>query len=402
MPLHSKLSAGALSTPSAPRGKSNSTAANTAALFVYAAVALRNGRKSSGRRAGRRLRAIGKQEGANARTGQQGLKAVGQQELVATSNKEKEAEELMRQAAALRESISELEAEKSEFEKHEQYKLFQQFDVNGKGIGVEELQKGWEEVQGKPLDRVMAVNLVDKFDSNKNGVLEFDEFDMKELQASLDKLLVHREVERVASEKAEEKRLAKLEMEQKLKEYNETLPGNDDTGLLTRIGSVVAYGLPILDAARLGLPIAIMLNFLLGADGLIHALDALIVAGNAIPFASLILYLIIQWISDQEELPALLRYNLKQAALLDIAIAFPALLADASGLLPDQAVASQIWVVLHSIGFLAICGCAFYSMASSVLGIAPRSIPWVSANAVKGIAGEPPSLDDDAQPQASA
>jgi len=377
---------------SMPQRKS-SVAGNAVALFVYAALAARRGRKSV--RTGRSLHAMGKQERKNTRAGGR-LHALAQQEVASVkTDKEKQAEELRLQAASLRESIAELEAEQAEAEKNEQLKLFKTFDMDGSGsISVEELQHGWKEVIGKALDPSMADSLVKEFDANKNGYLEFEEFDMHRLQASFDKLLVHRDIAELARKKAEEKRIAEEEIQQKIKEYNETLPGNDDTGIIARLGSIAAYCLPIWDCARLGLPLALMVQLLSGSSDFLQSLDFFVTTSDAIPFGSLIVYIFLQWLSDREELPALTRYNLKQAALLDIAIAVPAILADASGLIPDQTVGSQIWCVLHSIGFLVLVSCCAYSMVSSALGIAPRAIPVISANAVEGIAGKPPSLED--------
>jgi hypothetical protein len=297
--------------------------------------------------------------------------------------------------------VAALEEEQAEAARKERLEIFKIFDAAGKGgIGVDELQIGWKEVNGKALDRNMATSLVEEFDRNKNGRLEFDEFDMTQMQASLDRLLVHRDIEAMAKMKAEEKIRNEEELEQRLKEYWETLPGNDDTSIFTRLGSVLAYLLPIWDCAKLGLPIAMALN-LIGSSGMLQALDTFVIAGDVLPFGSLFLYIALQWISDREELPALLRYNLKQAALLDIAIAVPAILADLTGLIPDQTIGAQLWCVFHSLGFLALVGCIAYSVISSALGIAPRAIPIISANAVKGIAGEPPTLetlhDDDSQ-----
>jgi len=296
-----------------------------------------------------------------------------------------EAAALEQRAAQLRASAATLEEEQREVERSRQLDVFNVFDVDRSGgVCAQKLQAGWQKVRGFGLDTATASRLLQEHDENQSGELEFDEFCVKRLEATLGAILAEREAEELVAREVERVRQEQLELERQVKEYYERLPGNQDAEWPTRVIAILAYFLPMLDAAELGLPLGILI------PPLMPSLDFFLIAGQSIPFGSFGLFLAAQWVGSREELPALLRFNFYQAVSLDIAVGFirlAAQLVNAS----DATWVGNVWCIINILGFLLVLAGIAYSVASTLLGSAPRGLPWASASAEESMGLKPPS-----------
>jgi len=303
----------------------------------------------------------------------------------------KEVTALELQASSLRARAVELEAEQAKQDRLRRQALFNEFDTDGSGgVDAQELQRGWKELTGTFLDERAATRLLEAHDMDGNGVLEFEEFDVKRFQATLDRLWAEDEAAELAACQAEKEREEKLEAEKRLKEYYESLPGNNDTGLLTRVGSALPYILPLLDVSRFGVPLGILFPVLLPVVDLLYVPYALL--DIKIPFGTLIIFFAMQAVAANKELPALLRFNFLQALQLDIAIFIPTLLRALSESVPGEDLSGWLWVVCSVVPFLIVTGFVTYSVLNSFCGIAPRGIPFISEAAERAMGVQRPDI----------
>lgn len=90
-----------------------------------------------------------------------------------------------------------------------------------------------------------------------------------------------------------------------------------------------------------------------------------------------------------------MRYNLRQAVLLDIAMFFPSIFAFiVSAVLGDDAAKlGPIATVGSDVVFVTIVVCVLYSIGSSALGVLPDKLPVISAMNREGNRGG--DADDD-------
>lgn len=300
------------------------------------------------------------------------------------------------EAASLEQAAARLRAEAAEFEAERRRRCFSEFDVDGSGgIDVVELQLGMKRRLAMELKASTARTLLSFFDKNLSGELEFDEFDLKLLQSTA---LARDREEDLAKKQAEKESGAE---EKAAIESPQTLPGeNQDDGLLVRLACALAYLLPVLDGLQYGLPLCAVFPQLLA---IVAPLAVLLSSLEQIPFGSLIFFLVIQYLSRQQWVPALLRYNLCQAVDLDIRIclfglflqlapmlveAFVPLSEESieAGMITTQPTTFAILLVclgilLATLVFLPFIVSIIYSITWSMFGYVPRSIPMVSQEA---------------------
>lgn len=300
---------------------------------------------------------------------------------------DEEVVELENQAAKLRASAAILEAEMVQQKQYEEQKLFKTFDADGSGgVDVEELQRGWREFTGTDLDMEMAAQLLEEYDNNNNGVLEIEEFDARGMKVTLEKLQAQAEATKVKALMAEQARLATLKAEEELKEYYEHLPGpNTDTGLATRVLAAACYLLPLLDGSTHGVPFGILVPPAMPfVDTFLSAHERL----EHIPFGTLIVFLGLQSLANKTELPALLRFNMFQALQLDVALLLQVILSYVA--YNVDGMTNLLFVGI--IPFLMHVGYIGYAIASTLCGVAPRSIPYISGWAEQAMGMKPPDI----------
>ncbi|OLP95267.1 hypothetical protein AK812_SmicGene22615 [Symbiodinium microadriaticum] len=171
-----------------------------------------------------------------------------------------DAEALAKEAAKLRAEAAELEAEQEELRRKERQALFKILDTDSSGaLDAKELQKGVKDVMGgSDVTDEQAERLVTALDLNGDGIIQPEELDFTAVQFRKE-MQTKEEAERTAAyASTEEELLRNLESNQREagKEWDEFLASrparNEDTGLLTRIGSLLAYALPLTDALRFG------------------------------------------------------------------------------------------------------------------------------------------------------
>lgn len=314
------------------------------------------------------------------------------------------------EAASLEEAAARLRAEAAEFEAERRQRFFSEFDVNGSGgVDAAELQLGMKQRLAIKLEESTARYLLSLFDKNRSGELEFEEFDLKLLQSAA-----------LASIRDEEEVLAKQQAEDQREADEKTvanLPGeNQEDGLWVRLACALAYLLPVLDGILYGLPLCLIFPQLLTVYAPLALLMNLL---EQIPFGSLIIFVIMQYLSRQQWVPALLRYNLCQAVDLDVRICLFGLflqlapmLAGAFVPLSEEFIEAGIIstiptgyaILLGFVGlglatlvFLPFIASIIYSITWSIFGYVPRSIPMVSQEAerIMGLPQEETDKDKD-------
>eukprot|EP00440_Ansanella_granifera_P044214 gb/GFBE01047915.1/.p1 GENE.gb/GFBE01047915.1/~~gb/GFBE01047915.1/.p1 ORF type:complete len:409 (+),score=96.75 gb/GFBE01047915.1/:1-1227(+) len=299
---------------------------------------------------------------------------------------------LERAAQKLREEAAQLASEVDEGLRQQQLRWFQRFDVDNTGaLSVRELRQGMLQWCEEDVSEVVAKRLLEEHDVNKDGKLQPSEFNLRSLKASLRQI----EADIATKEAKMEAEAREREEEQRqLEEYKATLPvANDDTGLIVRLSSILVYVLPILDSLRFGAPLLVLAP---AALSFMMPWYMLLVVVNAIPFGQLLLFFGLSSLSDKCELPVLFRYNCRQAMELDVAVCLFKLFCDlmfflAYGSSPDELTqqldGTNLALTMGFIAYLALgvlvfflmWACVAYSAASSLLGLTPNGIPYLSA-----------------------
>ena len=293
--------------------------------------------------------------------------------LFATSDDtDDEIERLRSMAAKLRAEASALEFAQQEAVAIAAEKAFQKFDKDQDGeISLEELKKGLEKEFKMELSEKRVKQLMDDFDKSGDGALQVDEFvGVDVLRNRLDALA--RDEKALALEKAKaaqlEEEAVKL-LQAQLEFINEKEPTNTD-----RLVSVLPYLFPLLD----GLQFAKYL-VLENADNPLSVVVALTYAFyRSIPFGGLITFFALSFLSGNPSINRLVRFNMQQAIFLDIALFFPGLIAALLTLVTPGTIPPALTELGDNALFLILLATVGYSAVSSLLGIEPNKIPFIS------------------------
>ncbi|CAM9424632.1 unnamed protein product [Chrysoparadoxa australica] len=325
-------------------------------------------------------------------------------------------EEAMEQARKLEALAADLRAEATAMETEQnQLKLqavksqFETLDVDGNGvIDVQELVQGLEPILREKLKGNLkkrlgtsptpsqvneaiselpgatlittetAEELLSQFDTNKDGVLQLNEFDSLEV--------FRQRFERIVAEQADAAReSARVEREQKVAQelaqemYDALEINNDPATGVDRVLSTLPYILPLLDAVTFG-------SHFVQTHENIPFLTPLFLAAvifRAIPFSGISLFFGFQFIASNPKINKLVRYNLRQAVNLDILVALPALLSSIALVASGGGQGGEGNVELFNTGsdvlfFLAL-GAIAYSVGASLLGQFPNKLPILGA-----------------------
>ncbi|CAE8627293.1 unnamed protein product [Polarella glacialis] len=306
--------------------------------------------------------------------------------------------QLQLEASKLRAEVSSLEAEREEQLQRDRLSLFRSFDLDSSGaIDDQELRKGLQEL-GLKLDAPEATKLLRALDKDGDGRLQLEEF---HLQAA-SKLIEEWRAEERAAEDAQRalERQSKdiLSEKQAEQELLASLPlENDDVSLPTRLASVLAYLLPLMDALRYGVPLAMAFPFLQGPFSALVLISGVF---GAVPLGLGYLALLIgmQNLAENIELPTLLRFNLRQSVILDVALLVPGFLGSLVSFALDAAgtpVSEELAATGNSVVFVLIAACVAYSTVSSLLGVAPTGLPYISQKAGEAISDTRPNNEED-------
>ncbi len=286
---------------------------------------------------------------------------------------------------------------------------FESFDTNRDGsISAEELKMGLEKAfKGLVITPEQASKLMIAFDESNDGAIQFNEFKgaeafklrleafiRDEKDAEIKALYAARE-NKVAAELAEQKSEALAQFQSS---FNEGPATNSD-----KVVSLLPYLFPLLDSIQYG-------RFLLSTEQdnpLIATLAVLYQLYLTIPFSGLIAFFALGALSSNMRLNRLVRFNIQQAISLDIALILPSLLGGVGVIgLPylGVTVPDEVKVTLSTLTFFLFSAAILYSCLSSLLGIVPNKIPFVSDGVERRVpkasmfdeTGNLPSNDKDA------
>lgn len=285
-----------------------------------------------------------------------------------------EVERLKSMAAKLRAEASLLEAQQKEERANETERAFRKFDTNKDGqVSFEELKQGLEKYLKTELKEDRVKKLMEEFDASGDGSLQLDEFvNVEQFRNRLEAIVrdekaVALEAQVTAKKAAEAAAFAVAKMEL----INEKEPTLSEKALAT-----LPYLLPLLDGLQFG-------RFLLeGQDNpAIAVLAGLYILYRSIPFSGFIAFFALNILSNQLGINRLIRFNMQQAIYLDIALFIPGLLASVGSLVLGG-LGVTLPTLFSQIGsdaiFVTLLAAIGYCVVSSLSGIVPDKIPWIS------------------------
>jgi len=209
--------------------------------------------------------------------------------------------------------------------------------------------------------------------------LRLQDLSSLEFEAALKQLVSEAQQLRIQKQR-EEDQLREAAKAQEIVEQLEYSEPNDDRSLGTRLLACLAYMLPLTDALQFGLLLPSMVPAFLPLFKLLAVPNALI---NAIPLGSLITFFLMSILSNMEELPLLLRFNLQQAILIDVALFIPSIIGSIGSFVSGGSgkIAPELGVLV----FLCVLMTALYSALVTLYGNDPDGIPGISKAARKTI-----------------
>eukprot|EP00434_Breviolum_minutum_P008809 symbB.v1.2.007768.t1/scaffold480.1/size253386/30 len=150
---------------------------------------------------------------------------------------------------------------------------------------------------------------------------------------------------------------------------------NDDRSLGPRLGGSLAYILPLTEAFKFMLPLVQQFPPLGVIFGPITLLTVLL---NTIPFIPLILF--VTYIICAQDIPRLIRFNLEQAVLIDMALTLPSFILSGLEFSGNVEVAS----ILGGLTFALTFGISVYAVLCNLDGKDPDGVPFIS-NVTKNV-----------------
>lgn len=297
--------------------------------------------------------------------------AVKQLMAAADSETDDEIERLQSMAAKLRAEAAALEAEQSKAVAEAAERAFKKFDLNQDGnVSVQELKKGLEKEFKQELPEKRVQQLMDAFDKSGDGALQLDEFvGVDQFRNRLDALA--RDERAQALEKA---KLAKAEeavaqaLQEQVSVINDKPPSATD-----KLVSILPYLFPLLDGFQYA-------RFLVldNPDNLLAVIPTLIYAlYRSIPFGGFIAFFVLYSLAGRPGINRLVRYNMQQAIFFDIALFFPGLFSALIGL-AGIPLPTAVTALSSDALFLTLLATVGYCVVSSLLGITPDKVPFIS------------------------
>ncbi|GAX22598.1 hypothetical protein FisN_14Hh231 [Fistulifera solaris] len=280
-------------------------------------------------------------------------------------------ERLRSEAARLRAEAAALEARQAAEMAQAVEKVFQKFDTNKDGeISLAELKAGLENAFKLELSEDRVRKLMEAFDKSGDGALQLDEFvGVDRFRNKLDALARDErakalEKAKIAKQEADVSRL----LEAQVARINDGPPTPTD-----RIVSILPYLFPLMD----GLQYASFL-LLKNQDNPLAVLSLITYTlYRAIPFGGFIAFFALFYVAGKPEINRLVRFNTQQAIYLDIALFFPGLITGLFAILGGP-VDPTLAEVTNDAIFFTLAAAILYSVGSSLLGIYPDKIPFIS------------------------
>ena len=148
---------------------------------------------------------------------------------------------------------------------------------------------------------------------------------------------------------------------------------DDEIQGLDRFKSCVPYILPLIDGHHFAKYICLRFPVIGTIDS--FTVGPLADIADSIPFASLILFLILSLGTRNPEMSKSLRFNAQQAVLIDVSLILPELTASAFGTIKEFAPFYEPMSNFTTYYYLTL---VIYSIASNIRGQKPNQIPYLS------------------------
>lgn len=293
----------------------------------------------------------------------------------APTDEDDEIARLKAMAQKLRAEASALEAEQLQERASVARMAFEKFDDDSDGkISKEELKRGLEASLKTEISDERVQKLMTKFDVSGDGYLQLDEMvSVDQFRNQLEAF--SREEKRLAREAsmaAQKEKEEAEKVEAKMAVFNDKEPTQSD-----KVLSIIPYLFPLFDSLQFG-----RYFFMENADNAFLGLVGLVYgAYRSIPFSGFVAFIALNTLSNNPGLNKLIRFNMQQAIFLDIALFFPGLFAALfAGIASGAGI--QIPAAVNAAGSTAIFGAliltCLYAAISSLLGIKPDKIPFIS------------------------
>lgn len=310
---------------------------------------------------------------------------------------------LQLEAAQLRSDVEELETAREQKLLQERQKWFRTFDADGSGgVDVKELRQGMKIYNNTDLDEGWASRLLKLHDKNQDGVLQLEEFDVHSFEATISRWKVEQRAKQVLEEReATAARRKKQDEKERLQQQEEEMERQfqleDQPKILTTmevmtplviLASVLSYILPLIDGLQFSFPFverfpATMELLFVGLQFPMEMLDAVPLGlGRIVALVGMYM------LSDFRSLPLLVRFNLRQAVVLDLILFMPA----SASLAASLGDLGDLQDVINVLAFLLLWACTIYCVGSNVAGVAPNCIPGISKSVARTISST--SYDD--------
>ena len=296
---------------------------------------------------------------------------------------------LKAEAAKFRAEAAELESVQAAERAKVVEEIFNKFDTNKDGeISVEELRQGLNSVFGPDvaLSDERAEKLLQAFDDSGDGALQLEEFkSINEFRMKLDQLILEEKEAALESQRmASEARQASDLAQEKVKMLEELLNDSPPT-VSDRIVSLIPYIFPLVDSIQYG-------QYMLNKDmdsPIVAFVTTLYAIYQAVPFSGLFAFFVLSFLSGNMSLNRLVRFNMQQAILLDIALIIPGLFGGlATYCLPTFfgiPISQEMIVNSSTLTFLLVSSVIIYSCAFSLAGKTPDNVPFISERVEKRV-----------------
>jgi Ca2+-binding EF-hand superfamily protein len=240
-------------------------------------------------------------------------------------------------AAKLRAEASALEAEQQIVVNSKLAQTFALLDTNKDGsISLQELKDALATQLESIVSEEQAIKIMKKFDTSGDGAIQLEEFKgIEAFRTIFEKVLSEEkqlEIE-ATSQAAIAKQTADFAAQRvaTIKDQVNSLPptGSD------KIVSLIPYLLPLCDA----LPYAKMFiqdNNLEQNNPILAFASSIYMVYQMVPFSGLIAFFLFNTIASNLQLNRLVRFNIQQAILLDIALIFPGIIGAVATIIAKQ------------------------------------------------------------------
>lgn len=280
-------------------------------------------------------------------------------------------------ASRLEREAAKLRAEAAALESDRRAARARQLLGGNSTVGPEELVKTIKDMFGLSLSAKEVAELTASDSTVDTGTnnLGFDDLASKIFDTTLERLEKAQNA-RLSAELAErQQQLAEEAKREKAAAAAASLfsADSEDGGIQGRVLACLPYLLPLVDGIQFGGP---AIDLVPAVYPILAAFSPLMALKSAIPFGTFIFLVAFQFLCRNSELPGLLRYNLRQACVIDILILLPDFITGFTGFqLPGADLPLFILMVL-SVG---------YSVVLTSLGKLPNSLGFISDATERGL-----------------